>query len=68
MWLRVSASQFGNFLFTRFLLLPHPVQRIKQKFYLFIITAVNQQGLSTQKPVGGDWMPDLFDSKLPHQM
>lgn len=41
-----------------------PAQHRHRKIYLFIIAAASQQWLSTQKPLGGDWVPDLFDSKL----
>lgn len=35
-----------------------------EKHYLFIITAASEQRPSTQKPLGGDWVPDLLDSEL----
>lgn len=41
-----------------------PGQHRRRKIYLFIIAAASQQWPSTKKPLGGDWVPDPFDSKL----
>lgn len=41
-----------------------PARHRHRQIYLFVIAAASQQWLSTQKPLGGDWVPDLLDSKL----
>lgn len=45
----------------------NPAPLSPEKYYLFIITAASQQRLRTQKPLGDDWVPDIFwlNARLP---
>lgn len=68
MSMSVSAVAGNILMFSSFMRLffhPTTAQRVDpaptppETHYLFIITAASQQWLSTQKPLGGDWVPDL---------
>lgn len=60
LWLEPTAAQGHAFSFF-FPPLPPPLcPTPPKKHYLFIITAASQQWLSTQKPLSGDCVPDLF--------